>query len=111
MLEHVFEDGSILCIPENSIEYIHTYPAEKGWPVFDKNGNPRRNDWGDIICEKDIKLHGVRIVYKYTFNDDTVEMKFYPKSPELNINDDEEYNKFMSFLKWAFVKNNKKYNF
>jgi len=111
MLEYIFNTGEILCIPDCSIEYINVIYCEKRWPKLDEDGNPLKDNMGSMVYEPFVYLKGKKILFKYTFRDTLEEIRFFPENPELNINDDEEYNRFLSFLKSAFVKNNKKRDF
>ena len=104
MLEFKFKSGEIMCIPENSVEYITIEPKKWRYAEKDENGNYKRDYCGDRIYRSDTYIDAATVQFKLYFFKDTHTQGFEAPDPESKVEDNEEYIQFVEFLKSAFIK-------
>lgn len=108
MLEFKFNDGELVYLPENCVEYICIEPKTAYFKKRDKDGNILKDEYGDIRYDRNIKVQGASVVYKLSFFDKVGQRYFYREYPDEKIEDDEEFSGYVNFLKSAFIKKNVK---
>ena len=105
MLEFKFKSGEIMCIPENSVEYITIEP--KKWR-YAENGTYKVDYCGDRIYRSNTYIDAAVVHFKLYFFKDTHTQGFEAPNLESKVEDNEEYVQFVEFLKSAFIKRSTK---
>ena len=104
MLEFKFKSGEIMCIPENSVEYITIEPKKWRYAEKEEDGAYKVNYCGDRIYRSNTYIDAAVVHFKLYCFKDTHTQGFEAPNLESKVEDNEEYMSFVEFLKSAFVK-------